>query len=226
MEPYNMYHNKIIIKCTNNSITINFYCKEHIPKEDNRGDVANSKYKVLPWTQCAGHLGLGIGHVSCTLSCRSTWWRRPSFSTHCSSSFHTACPSGPPAAIPLVFLCDGSCYWGDSRSHQIQPMRNHQSSSNIKYSHVNRSTCKHLETQRGHDHLTIFMWLHWKSYHVFKLVLLLINKEWNRFHSVNTFCVLCGRHHTWYVYDNVFMVIKVLLKQCLWKSLQMHCKCK
>ena len=107
-------------------------------------------------------------------SCRAACWCRPSSSMHWSSLPHRLLFLSIflwPSCLCFPVLGLLPCSPGDSRSHQqltlVHPMRSYQSTCNIQYSHVNRSTCKDLEIQRGQDQMTIFMWLDYKSCNVF-----------------------------------------------------------
>ena len=99
---------------------------------------------------------------------RAACLARPSSSTHRSSSGGSACSSCPfscgrPSCASLWWV--GPPAIGGIRGHQqwtsVHPMRSDRSSCNIQCSHVNR--CTNLSLKRGHDRLTLFMSLRWKS---------------------------------------------------------------
>ena len=105
--------------------------------------------------------------VLLTRSCRATCWCHTSFSTHRSSSCRFM-------AVPLVLLCDGSCLllWEFQVSSTVHiGTSNEELSFFLQHAVFTEAMStealeQNLEIQRGHDQLTKYMWLHWKSCHV------------------------------------------------------------
>ena len=145
-------------------ITIHFYQKEDISEEDNRGDVANSHCNSAAMNPVCWPSG--SGHWSHIL---------PTPAVPPADPLPTGLPIAAPLALPvlfpvavLVFPCDGSCprlLGGFQVSSAVDIGASNEELSvflqhTVFTSHVNRSTYKNLEIERGHDQLTILMWLH------------------------------------------------------------------